>query len=128
MTISRLAIFSLLVLIGGSAAMAAASDSVPRLDPSASCRGASRGGDPQADLKNCLQEEQGAHDQLVKEWSTFASSDRASCVDLSTMGGESSYVELLTCLEMAKAAREAPPDELAPSASAQPAASSRRRP
>jgi hypothetical protein len=105
-------------------AMAAAGDSVPRIDPKPSCRGVSRSDNAQTDLKNCLQEEQGARDQLVKDWGKFRAADRASCVQLSTMGGEPSYVELLTCLEMAAAAREGPPDMLAGSDLATP---SRRR-
>ena len=123
----RLTILSLLVLFGTAAAMAAAVDSVPRIDPAPSCRAASRAGNLEADMKNCLREEQAARDQLVKEWSSFRAADRASCVELSTVGGEPSYVELLTCLEMAKAAHEVPSDKLAPSDTAEPE-SRRRRP
>jgi hypothetical protein len=42
---------------------------------------------------------------LVKQWSTFMPADKTSCVNESRMGGESSYTELITCLEMARDVR-----------------------
>jgi hypothetical protein len=44
-------------------------------------------------------------DQLVKQWAKFDRADKTSCVNESEMGGESSYTELLTCLEMARDVR-----------------------
>jgi len=44
-------------------------------------------------------------EQLVKQWSSFSADDRTHCVNESVMGGESSYTELLTCLEMARDVR-----------------------
>ena len=99
--------------LGASVAAAAPADAVPHIDPTPSCKGASRGGDPKADLKNCLQEEQDAHTRLSQDWGKFRADDRASCAALATLGGSPSYVELLTCLEMAAAARESPADTLA---------------
>jgi|HubBroStandDraft_6_1064221.scaffolds.fasta_scaffold639121_1 hypothetical protein len=84
-------------------------DPVPQLNVRTSCSAANRGGGPTQDMDNCLQEEQQARAQLVKEWGQYAAADRSGCVQLSTMGGSPSYVELLTCLEMAKAAKESPP-------------------
>ena len=85
-------------------------DSVPQLNVKPSCSAANRGGGATQDMDNCLQEEQLAREQLVKDWGQYAAADRSGCVQLSTMGGTPSYVELLTCLEMAKAAKESPPD------------------
>ena len=48
---------------------------------------------------------------MIKEWSQFSVEDKKHCVAEATMGGESSYTDLLTCLEMArdvKALRKAP--------------------
>ncbi len=112
MRVIAFALAAVAALLASPSAFAALGDSVPRIDATPSCRGASRGGNPETDLKNCLQEEEAAHQQLLKDWKKFKASDRAGCVQLSTMGGEPSYVELLTCLEMAAAAREAPPDML----------------
>ena len=87
-------------------------DSVPQLNVRTSCSAANRGGGASQDMNNCLQEEQIARTQLVKDWGEFAAGDRSSCVQLSTMGGSPSYVELLTCLEMAKQAKELPEDTM----------------
>jgi hypothetical protein len=58
-----------------------------------------------SEKKNCLQSEQGVRDELVKQWSSFLPADKTSCVNEARMGGESSYTELLTCLEMARDVR-----------------------
>jgi hypothetical protein len=42
---------------------------------------------------------------LAKQWSTFAPPDKIACTNESRMGGDSSYTELLTCLEMARDVR-----------------------
>jgi len=55
--------------------------------------------------KNCVDSEQVVRAELAKQWSTFAPADKTSCVNESRMGGESSYTELLTCLEMARDVR-----------------------
>ena len=41
----------------------------------------------------------------------IAPAQQAHCVSLSKVGGSPSYVELLTCLEMAKAAKALPPGD-----------------
>ena len=43
---------------------------------------------------------------MIKEWSDFSSDDKRHCVAEATVGGESSYTDLLTCLEMARDVRE----------------------
>jgi hypothetical protein len=90
----------------------AAGDGVPHLNVEQVCKGiAEHGGvtfrDPAVDQekKNCLDSEQAIRDQLVKQWSSFSADDRTHCVNESVMGGDSSYTELLTCLEMARDVR-----------------------
>ena len=90
----------------------AAGDGVPRLNVEQVCKGiADQGGvtfhDAAVDQekKNCLDSEQAIRDQLVKQWSSFSADDRTHCVNESVMGGDSSYTELLTCLEMARDVR-----------------------
>jgi hypothetical protein len=92
--------------------LAAGSDSVPQLNVEQVCEGiAEQGGvtfhDPAIaqEKKNCLASEQAIRDDLVKQWSNFNAADRVHCVNESVMGGESSYTELLTCLEMARDVR-----------------------
>jgi len=100
------------VLALGAQLMMPVADSVPTLNVEQVCQGiAQQGGvtfhDPAIaqEKKNCLQSEQTTRDELVKQWSTFSPSDKISCVNESRMGGESSYTELLTCLEMARDVR-----------------------
>jgi len=87
-------------------------DSVPRLNVEQVCEGiAQQGGvtfrDPAVaqEKKNCLDSEQQIRDELVKQWPSFPAADKTHCVNESTMGGDSSYTELLTCLEMARDVR-----------------------
>jgi hypothetical protein len=87
-------------------------DSVPDLNVEQVCEGiAQQGGvtfrDPAIaqEKKNCLDSEQATRQEIVKQWSNFSSADKTSCVNESKMGGESSYTELLTCLEMARDVR-----------------------
>ena len=42
----------------------------------------------------------------MKIWKSFDASDRTHCTSELTMGGESSYTELFTCLEMARDVRK----------------------
>ena len=53
-----------------------------------------------------------ARDKLAQDWGRYSAGQRAHCVRLSTLGGLPSYVELLTCLELAKAAAELPDDSM----------------
>jgi hypothetical protein len=53
----------------------------------------------------CTVDEQNARDQLGNVWTQYPSIERSRCTDLSTQGGLPSYVELLTCLEVARDAK-----------------------
>src|SRR5487761_752028 len=84
-------------------------DGVPTLNVEQVCQGiAQQGGvsfhdtDIAEEKKNCLDSELAVRDELVKQWSRFAPPDKLACTSESEMGGESSYTELLTCLEMAR--------------------------
>jgi len=87
-------------------------DSVPVLNVEQVCQGiAQQGGVTFHDAavaeekKNCLDSEQAVRDELVKQWSSFSAPDKVACTNESKMGGDSSYTELLTCLEMARDVR-----------------------
>ena len=60
----------------------------------------------QTSFDQCMKEEQAVRDTMIKEWAAFSSDDKTHCVAEATMGGDSSYTELLTCLEMARDVRE----------------------
>jgi hypothetical protein len=105
-------------IILGVHLMMPVADSVPTLNVEQVCQGiAQQGGVTFHDSavgeekQNCLDSEKAIRDQLVKEWPTFAPADRTACTNESTTGGESSYTELLTCLEMARDVRAMSSDE-----------------
>src|SRR5271157_1939134 len=99
-------------IILGAHLMMPVGDSVPTLNVEQVCQGiAQQGGVTFHDSavggekQNCLDSEKAIRDQLVKEWPSFAPPDKTTCTNESKMGGESSYTELLTCLEMARDVR-----------------------
>jgi hypothetical protein len=53
----------------------------------------------------CTADEQDAREQLGNVWMQYPSTERSRCMDLSSQGGLPSYVELLTCLEVARDAK-----------------------
>jgi hypothetical protein len=90
---------------------AAQSDQYPVLDVAPVCHGIASQGELEAGLRatsfdECVKSEQAVGDELKKVWSTFNSADKRHCTAETTMGGESSYTELVTCLEMARDVRE----------------------
>jgi hypothetical protein len=99
--------------ISGQPLVYQANDGVPQLNVEQVCEGiAQQGGvtfhDPAIakEKKECLESEEVVRDQLTKQWSSFLPADRTSCVYESRMGGDSSYTELITCLEMARGVRK----------------------
>ena len=106
-----------------------AADNVPVLNIEPVCQGiAQQGGssfhDPQIakQKQDCIQSEKEVRDQLVKQWSSFRAADKSACIREATMGGDSSYTELLTCLEMARDVRNMRNEANAPTASKVPPA------
>jgi hypothetical protein len=74
-------------------------DSAPKFDIARECQ--SEGGST-AIMTQCATDEAKARDQLQPEWIQFSPQDKAVCIREASMDGTSSYVELLTCLEMAR--------------------------
>jgi hypothetical protein len=85
-------------------------DSVPKFDVERTCRAAEVSGVPGRDSTSCQRDEQDARSKLEQDWSQYGAAQRSECDSLVTTGGAPSYVELLTCLEMAKQAKELPDD------------------
>jgi len=90
----------------------AQSDEFPVLNVLPLCKGIlSQGadplqtGDPSVSLQQCLNAEQADREAMKEEWSTFSTTDKKHCIAEATMGGESSYTDLVTCLEMARDVR-----------------------
>jgi hypothetical protein len=85
---------------------------VPKLNIEPSCRAAAEAAVGQnRDTNACLRDENQARDKLQEEWNQYSRNQQARCLRLSTLGGLPSYVELLTCLQMAKAAKKEPDDK-----------------
>src|SRR5215475_9408383 len=75
-----------------------------RVDPS--CEAAGMGSVVLGrDKKACLADETTAQDTLKQNWSKYAASDKNDCVGMVTTGGPPSYVELLSCVEILRDAR-----------------------
>jgi hypothetical protein len=78
----------------------AVSDTVPKFEIVRECR--FEGGST-TEFDRCSDDESAALRQLETEWAQFVGVDRRQCVATATIGGGvASYVELLTCLEMAR--------------------------
>ena len=87
-----------------------AADEVPKFDVRPSCRGASAQTD--AGMAACMEDEERARQQLATEWAKFPGGDKAACVrEASDIPELRSYVELLTCLQIARDARELPKEK-----------------
>jgi hypothetical protein len=93
------------------AILSARSDDIPTLDVNPVCHGIAMQGELEAGLQQvsfqqCVKSEQEVREQIKKEWSTFSTADKSHCVSLAKTGGESSYTELITCMEMARDVRQ----------------------
>jgi hypothetical protein len=81
----------------------AAPNGPPELNVGPSCETAARVAAVSSRNKEaCLVDERDARDQLTKNWSQYATADKTLCVGMNRTGGPSSYVELVSCLEIMK--------------------------
>ena len=60
----------------------------------------------------CMKDEQNARAQLAAAWDRFAGPMRDNCVQTENTGGSPSYVELLTCMQMARDAKSLPESKI----------------
>jgi hypothetical protein len=89
---------------------AVCADQYPTLNVAPLCHGITEQSDLQEGFRDvtfdqCIKAEQEDRQTMIKEWSTFSAADKAHCIAEATMGGESSYTDLITCLEMARDVR-----------------------
>jgi hypothetical protein len=81
-------------------------DSPPKLQVDWSCEAAGRGSIVLGRNKAaCLADETTAEDTLKENWSKYIAADKTQCVGMAKTGGPQSYVELLSCLEIMRDAR-----------------------
>jgi len=90
----------------------ARAQAVPNLNVDPVCHGIAQQaanptekGDPDLAFAQCVQSEQTMRQKLVNEWSTFLPTEKTNCIG-SEMGGMASYTDLVSCLEMARDARQ----------------------
>ena len=82
----------------------AESSGLPTADIATTCRTSEKaliaifGAATQQNFQSCMNSENGAREQIVKNWQNFSAGARQRCVN--TTGYMPSYVEWLTCLEM----------------------------
>jgi len=83
--------------------LASAADAVPKFDIARECQ--SEGGS-KAVQEKCTGDEAAARDQVQPLWVQSNGADKARRVQETSFDGSPSYVELLTCLEMARDVRK----------------------
>jgi hypothetical protein len=97
----RTFIFAVAAIVAASWAIdqTRAADRIPAFDIVRNCSAevASAGIEKIAD---CTKDETDAKNELDKSWPQFGASNKQYCVEESSIAGDESYVELLTCLEM----------------------------
>jgi len=133
---SRYTAVAIILAALGLSASPTRSDEYPTLNVAPVCHGITDQPDLQEGLRKvsfdqCIQAEQLDRETMIKEWSTFSADDRRHCIAEATMGGESSYTELVTCLEMARDVRKLHSEAASSSAPAQqglPAPAGHRQP
>ena len=95
----------LVALAFGSSPFIAVAD-VPAFDVAPGCRAAVTV--MPGSFEACMRDEQTARAQLAATWDRNAGPQRDTCVQTENTGGSPSYVELLTCLQMAQDAKTLP--------------------
>ena len=99
-----MAIVGPLLTHAGHPAVIRVADDVPRLPVEATCRASVEADKNMAlpeSFENCMRDENTAREQLGPIWAKSSSSVRDSCEKEAVVAGNASYVDLLTCLEMA---------------------------
>jgi Protein of unknown function (DUF3551) len=86
---------------------AAVADEPPKLDVTTPCNAAAQfallaGRDKDA----CVNDERTAETTLTENWSKYSADDKNQCVGTVKTGGPSSYVELLSCIEVLQDAKQ----------------------
>jgi hypothetical protein len=74
-------------------------DSVPKFEIARECQFE---GGTKAMQERCVADESQARGQLQTEWAQFSPASKAQCYEETNTDSTPSYVEFLTCLEMAR--------------------------
>ena len=93
----RASFFLLAFLLTVPEVLAEPANQVPSFDIDRNC--STEAGDVETKA-NCQRDEAEAKKQLDQKWSKLSADAKRQCVKESSIGGDQSYVELLTCLQM----------------------------
>lgn len=99
-----------LIFLASSVVLAA---EPPKWDVEKSCQSsftADAGGADRQRVSSCVSDEKTAGDTISKDWASYPGADREHCQQLATLGGTPSYVEMLTCLQIARDTKTLPAD------------------
>lgn len=100
---------ALLPIILTASHVVLAADTVPKFDVERTCRPAAAAGIlPGRDSSACQRDENDARSKLEQDWTQYTAAQRSQCAGFVGLDRAQSYVELLTCLEIAKQAKELP--------------------
>ena len=86
---------------------------MPKFDVERTCRPAAAVGLPGRTAAACQRDENEARTKLEQEWTRYNAAQRSQCKNFAGLDRAPSYVELLTCLEIAKQAAELPEESKA---------------
>ncbi|HKS86562.1 MAG TPA: hypothetical protein VJR71_13860 [Pseudolabrys sp.] len=89
--------------------MVLVADAIPKFNVEKTCQPAAAASIlPGRGSGDCQRDEKEAYAKLEQSWPQYNAAQRAECARFSGLDSSPSYVELLTCLEMAKQAKELP--------------------
>jgi hypothetical protein len=105
---------ALLPIILTASHIVLAADAPPKFDVERTCRPAAVASVlPGRDASACQRDENDARSKLDQQWTQFSAAQRNQCAGFAGLDRAPSYVELLTCLEMAKQSTELPAESKA---------------
>jgi len=105
---------ALLPIVLAASYVVLAADGPPKFNVERTCRPASVAGVlPGRDSSACQNDEKAALNKLQQVWTEYSAAQRSQCAGFAGLDRAPSYVELLTCLEMAKQSKELPAESKA---------------
>lgn len=78
-------------------------DGPPRFNIDATCEAAAKAGGGDRTAVACRDDERKAQTSLEAKWESYRPASRNECVESTRLVGSPSYVQVLTCLEIAAA-------------------------
>ena len=93
---------SILLMYFGASLVLNVADELPNFNVEASCKAVEGFGLAIThSLESCVSDENAAQTELRQKWTSYPPAERSRCV-AETMVGDPSYVDVLTCLQMAQ--------------------------